>query len=148
MIYRILYSLLHDSAAIRDRVAFRIYPENAPAKTQGECIVIRQISGSINNHLLNESDCAQMTMQVDFYAESATKAHSGYQLVRNRLSGHSGAATYLDDAGEESTSAVSACNLIRPGTLVNEPRDGSDRWSYRVSADFEIFHSQSVPTHV
>lgn len=148
MIYRILGKLLRDSADIRDRVATRIYFENAPAKTQGECIIIRNISGSVNNHLTNETGVAQPLVQIDFYAENASKAHSGYQLVRNLLSGYRGTATYLDDDGEESTAEIQGCNLVRPGALVQEPRDGSDQWSYRYSADFEVFHEQTVPTHL
>lgn len=148
MIYRILGKLMHDSAAIRNRVGSRIFFENAPAGTQGECIIIRHLSGTANAHLLNESDCAQPMVQIDFYADSSSKAHSGYQLIRERLSGFSGAASYLDDDGEEATADVFGVNLLRPGALVNEPRDASDKWSYRFTADFEVFHSQTVPSHL
>lgn len=147
MIYRILGKLMHDSAEIRDRVGSRIYFENAPAGVTGECIILRHLSGTVNQHLGNEADVAQPLMQIDFYADSVAKAHSGYQLVRNLLSGYRGTATYLDDDGDEATSEIQGCNLLRPGMLVNDPRDGSDEWSYRYSADFEVFHSQSVPTH-
>lgn len=155
MIYRIIGKLLHDSPAIRDRVASRIHFENAPAqdplnptRTMGECIIIRYLSATVNNHLLNESDCAQPMVQIDFYAESVSKAHSGYQAIRNLLSGFNGEATLLDDVGTEATTRISACNLIRPGMLLEEPQDSSDKWRYRYSADFEVFHSQSVPSHV
>jgi hypothetical protein len=155
MIYRIIGKLLHDSPAIRDRVASRIHFENAPAQdprnptqTMGECIIIRHVSSAVNDHLQNESDCAQPTVQIDFYAESVSKAHSGYQAIRNLLSGYRGEATYLDDDGTEATTEIHGCNLIRPGALIEEPRDSSDKWRYRYSADFEVFHSQDVPTHV
>lgn len=148
MIHRILGKLLHDSAAVRDRVGERIYFEHAPAKTQGECIIIRHVSASANDHLSNESACAQPMVQIDFYADSSVRAHSGYEAVRNLLSGYSGEATFLGDDGDEETTRIYGCNLIRPGALVSEPRDASDRWRYRYSADFEVFHTQSVPTHV
>lgn len=147
MIYRILYSLLNGSPDIRNRVGSRIYPERVPAGVAGECIVISHISSEVESHLLNESDCAIPTMQIDFYSNSTSKAHSGYQLIRNLLSGYSGDVAHLSDDGGEETTHISSCNLISPGMLEEEPADGSDQWIYSYSADFQIFHSQSVPTH-
>jgi hypothetical protein len=54
----------------------------------------------------------------------------------------------LNDVGGETTVAVSSINLLRPGMFLDAPTDGSDAWTKRFSGDFEVFHSQDVPTHV
>lgn len=148
MTYRLLYKLLHDDTEITDRVGTRIYAENAPAKTVGPCIVLRMLSTDPSYHLQNETSVAAVTMQVDYYDSSATLAEVGYQLIRNLLSGRTPAnVTVLNELGEEETVRVQAVVTRRGGMLIADPRDGSDRWSYRFSADFELFHSQDVPTH-
>lgn len=148
MTYRLIRKLLYDSPAVRSRVATRIFAENAPEKTIGECIIIRNLSGSAEMHMQGETDCAMPMVQIDCYAESPLRAESLWQLVRNRLSGYSGSVDLLDSEGTEQTVVVSEFALRRPGMFIDEPRDSSDKWSYRYSADFEVFHSQSVPTLV
>lgn len=150
MIYRLLYKLLHDAPDVRNIVGTRIYPEHAPAKTQGACIIIRNLSGAAETHLQNECNMAQPMVQLDCYDRTATKARSLYEVVRLRLSGY-GATTVedvLDDDGAEQDIVLSSIILRRPGMYVEEPRDASDNWTHRYTADFEIFHSQTVPTHV
>lgn len=148
MIYRLMYKLLHDSADIRHRVATRIFAEHAPASTQGACIIIRHISGTAIDAVENETGLADNTIQIDFYDENITKCESGYQLIRNRLSGYRGDVDILDERGEEETITVTGINLLRPGGLVESPQDSSDKWTCRYSADFQVFHTQDVPTHV
>ena len=145
MIYRLLYKLLHDSAAVRDRVGARIYAEHAPAEVQGACIIIRNLSGRAEAGLDGESDCAMPMIQVDCYDDSMTKAESLYQLVRNRMSWFRGSLSVLNESGGETEVDVHEASLIRPGAFIEAPRDASDRWSYRYSADFEVFYEQAVP---
>lgn len=148
MIYRLLYKLLYDAADIRNRVATNIYASNVPAGVKGECIVMRRVSGSPNSYLESESDLATRMVQIDFYSKSATDAESGWELIRNAISGRGPEnVQVLNSSGTESTIRLGAINLIRPGDEIDEPHDGSDQWSYRFSGDFEVFHSQNVPTH-
>lgn len=145
MIYRLLYKLLYDAPNVVDRVGTRIFAEHAPQKTQGACIIIRNLSGSAENHMGGETDCAMPTVQVDAYDSSAPRAEELYQAVRNRISGFRGNVSVLDSTGSEQTVSVHEIALRRPGMFIEEPRDASDKWTYRYSADFEVFHSQSVP---
>lgn len=159
MIYRLLGKLLHDQADIRNRVGTRIWFENAPSMVgmtaeqkkqfEGPCIIIRNFSGSAETHLQNECDMAMPMVQIDAYDKTATKSHSLYELIRKRLSGFgSETVSVLNDEGEEEDVFVSSIILRRPGMFTEEPRNGSDVWTLRYTADFEVFHSQSVPTHV
>jgi hypothetical protein len=154
VIYRLLGKLMYDSPDIKNRVANRIYFENAPelksipVDQRGPCIIIRNFSGSAETHLQNECDMAMPMVQVDAYDVSTSKAHSLYQLVRTRLSGYGPeTVAVLNDEGEEEDVFVSSIVLRRSGMFVEEPRDASDKWTYRYTADFEVFHSQPVPTH-
>lgn len=146
MIYRILYKLLHDSEEVRNRVGTRIFAENAPESTQGACIILRNLSGRAESGLDGETDCAMPTLQLDCYDDSATKAESLFQRVRNRLSGYRGTVEVLDIDNAVTDIDVHEITLLRPGMFIEEPRDASDRWSYRYSGDFEVYHEQSVPT--
>lgn len=145
MIYRILYRLLNDAEGIRNRVGTKIFAENAPQQTRGEVIVLNRISETPDYHLAGESDCARSVVQVDFYAADPVAGEIGYQLIRNRLSGYSGEVSYLSD-GAEATTRIHESRILRTNTLTDEPADASDKWVHRVSADFEIFWQQSVPT--
>lgn len=154
MIYRLLGKLLYDQPDVRNRVGTRIWLENQPAfnslaaDQKGACIIIRNFSGSTETHLTNECDMAMPMVQVDFYDASATKAHSGFELVRRLLSGYGPeTVAVLNDEGEEEDVFVSSIILRRPGMYTEEPRNGSDVWVHRYTGDFEVFHSQSVPTH-
>lgn len=149
MTYRLLYKLLHDSEYIRDRVGSRIFRGNAPAGTKGACIILRRMGATINSHLQNESSVAQQMMQIDFYDDTMARAESGGELLRMRLSCMQRTTVQvLDASGEEIDVIVDSIQLRRPGEVIDEPRDASDKWSYRHSADYEVFHSQAVPTHV
>jgi hypothetical protein len=154
--YRLLGKMLYDSAAVKNRVSTRIYFEHAPelrsipVDQRGDCLIIRKLGSSPETHLTNECDMAAPMYQIDSYSTSPTKAESLHGLVRNRLSGF-GPDTItdvLDDEGELSDVFVSSVVMMRNNGYVEEPRDGSDKWTHRYTADYQVFHSQSVPTHV
>ena len=154
MIYRLLGKLMYDQPDIRNRVGSRIWFENQPefnklaADQRGPCIIIRNFSGSAETHLQNECDMAMPMVQIDAYDQSATKAHSLHELIRSLLSGYGPATvSVLNDEGEEEDVRVSSIILRRPGMYTEEPRNGSDVWVHRYTSDYEVFHSQSVPTH-
>ena len=148
MIYRVLWKLLHDSEAVRNRVSTRIYgdykPQDAPP---GEYIILRHVSGTPIDAVENETGLADDVMQVDFYGQKVADCKSGYQLIRNRLSGYRGTVDVLDYDGEEQEVKVTGINLLRKGSLIDLPQDGSDQWACRYSADFQVFYTQTVPTH-
>jgi hypothetical protein len=153
VIYQLLYDLMHGSAAIENRVATRIYPENAPhmdpqspLSQRGACIIIRLITGQPEYSLTAETDCAHTIVQIDCYDSDPRKANSLFELVRNRLSGYRGTVSVLDDDGEAQSIDVREMTFNRTGQTSEEPRDASDRWTRRRWAELEVFHSQSVPT--
>ena len=150
MICKALYKLLHDSAGVRDRVGTRIYADYAPQGSTGECIVLRELSEGPEYHLQNEADCLSTTVQLDYYSNAPMKARSGFRLVRSLLSGRGGPGddvAHEDEHGASVTTHLSSIVIRRAGALPEDPRDGSTEWRHRYSGDFEIFHSQTAPTH-
>lgn len=147
MIYQLLYKLLHDGAAIRNRVGTRIVARRAPADTPGEYIVLNIVGGTAHNHLSNEAGIGERVIQVSYFADSASAAQSGIELVRLRLSGFKGDVEILDPAGDLREYTVQA-NLITSNDFASEPQNASDKWSHQSTADFQVFFEQDVPTHV
>ncbi len=154
MIYRLLGKLMYDQPDIRNRVGSRIWFENQPefnklaADQRGACIIIRAISERSETHLQNECDMAQPMVQIDAYDENPTKADSLNELIRLLLSGYGPATvSVLDSSGDETDVFVSSIVKQSGGMATEEPVNGSDRWVYRRFSVYEVFHSQSVPTH-
>ncbi len=151
MIYRLLYKLLHESEAIRNRVGIRIFEENAPERRptdpKEEYIVLHLISENPDYHLDGEVGTGDAVVQVDCHGSHTSKARSLYQLVRNRLSGYRGSvADVLTDDGDLVSRDVCELTILRPGMIVGTPQDASDKWSYNCSTDISVFYEQSVPT--
>lgn len=156
MIYRLLGKMMYDSPDIKNRVSSRIYFEYAPElkkiplDQRGPCIVIRKVSGTAETHLQNECDKYAARMQIDCYDSTPTNAESLNELVRLKLSGF-GPATVegvLGSDGNEHDIRVDSIIRGTDGMYTDEPRDGSDKWTHRYLTEYEVFHSQSVPTHV
>lgn len=149
MIERLLYAFLRDSEAVRDRVGGRIYAGHAPANTQGPVIILRVVSRIRDDKysLDNEIGVTESIVQVDCYDERPALAYELFELVRNRLSGYSGEVTHTAANGSETTTFILSATIMREGEIYESPQDASDQWINRYSADFRIFHTQTVPTH-
>jgi hypothetical protein len=147
VIYRLGYKLLYDGADVRDRVATRIYAGQAPGGVAGEHIVMKVVGSQIHNHLTNEAAIGERMLQVSFFADTAVKAESGFELVRLRMSGFDDELEMLDPAGETRNYSIQA-NLVAANDQVSSPQDASDRWAHQHSGDFQVFFEQDVPTHV
>jgi hypothetical protein len=129
---------LRDSAAIRDRVASRVYPNKAPAGTRGETIILTEVTATRQYSLTNEIDQRSVLLQVDCYSDQAYKSESLFDLVRNRLSGHRGTA---------GSATIHGTRIIGEGASVEQPADSSDQWIHRYRGDFEFFHGVTAPDH-
>ena len=136
MVERTIRDMLRDTDSIRDRVAERIYGGNAPQGTYGECIIIRDVSGTHNYSLSGEIGTRQSVVQIDCYSDSSARAYDLCEMVRNRLSGRPG--------GDE----IESCIIVGGARAADEaPSDKSDRWVHSYSLDFEVFHYEGIPTN-
>jgi hypothetical protein len=134
-----LRTYLLDDEDVRHVVAERCYAGRVPEGVKGAVIVLQLITRQHHYHLGNEADVVEPTVQIDCYEATSALAEELAEHVRNRLSGCRGAT-----AGDMT---LQTAIIISDSSSTEEPRDKSDRWIYRVSVDYQIFHSQSVPTH-
>lgn len=149
MIERVLYAFLRDSEDIRNVVGSRIYAGYAPANTKGPVIILRVISRSRQGKysLQNETDVTEAVVQIDCYEERASLAFELFENVRKRLSGYYGEVTHVSSTGEETTTYIHSATILREDAVYEVRQDASDKWIDRYSADFQIIHTQPVPTH-
>jgi len=125
-----------DSDAIRDKIDGRVYAGRVPDGGKMPCVVLQTISTMRNYHLGGEAAISTAVMQADIYGESYSDVSDIAELIRNRTSGYSGSA------GDETIAEVT---IIREGETVQQPVDGSGKWTYRHSRDFNIFYTTTVP---
>jgi hypothetical protein len=135
---------LRASTNIYDAFGEDIYPEVIPQhrKDQWEAaLVISDLSNDPEMSLGGEVGTHISIVQIDVWTDGKRgKAHANElgELIRNRLNGYRGqlgSGVYCSCARMEKNNSVAA-----------DPVDGSDRHRRRVSMDFKITHTASVPT--
>lgn len=125
---------------VEDAIGGRVYNGRVPQHGEYPCVVLEVAATDFHYHLSNESTMQSPVVQVDCFdrdpeAENDTVA----DLVRNRLSGYTGAFNddvFCHDAMIENVSQID-----------DRPRDGSDNWIRRTRMDFKITHRVTAPTH-
>jgi hypothetical protein len=137
MIEREIKKYLHGSSNIRDVVGNRIYQGRAIQNVQGALLILRNITSERHYSLSEEVATKASILQIDAYDETAVKAYDLGELVRNRLSGYTGAAGDITIYGS---------TIISERSNVEEPGNRGDRWVFVYSFDFELTHSQTSPT--
>lgn len=139
MLLTAIRDILKASTAIRDRVDLGVrfpgvYADHGPQAVRGEYIVLQDVSGDHSYGLGGEIGTLATIVQVNCFSYKSEKAQSLFMLVRNRLSGYS-------------DSVIAEATIIGGlGSSPAPPVDNSDKWIYRYSKDFQIFHYESVPT--
>ena len=126
-----------DSDPIRDRIDGRIYAGRIPDKGKLPCVVIQVVSTTRHYHVGGESGITESIVQVDVWGESITEVDEIAELIRNRTSGYNGTA------GDET---IRVGLIVREGDTTDQPKDGSGKWIYRHSRDFQVFYTTTVPT--
>ncbi|MCA9232502.1 MAG: DUF3168 domain-containing protein [Planctomycetales bacterium] len=137
MIEKDLKTYLQASAAISDVVGTRIYSSRVAQGIKGALIVLRNITSQREYTLTGEVGVKLSTVQIDAYDQTSVKAQALAEKIRNRLSGYAGAAGDI---------TIQAATIIAERALRDTPVDASDQWTFRYSMDFDIWHTQSVPT--
>ncbi len=132
---------LAGSTAILNDVGDNIYPEVIPQGVEYEkAIVINDISNEPEYYLRGEVGKHTSQIQIDYWTDGQggkQTANAGEELIRNRLNGYK---------GQLGTGCYGSCRMIHNNSLSAPPFDGSDTNRRRVSMDFEIIHSATVPT--
>lgn len=134
---------LKGSIAIVDAFSNRIFPEVIPQGARSSAfpaVVINDLTNEPEYVLSGEAGTHISVIQIDVWTDGTGgkgKANELSELIRNRLSGYKG--TF-------GSGVWGSARLIRNDSLAAPPVDGSDLHRRRVSMDFSIIHSASVPT--
>lgn len=133
---------LAGSVEVHDEFGTNIYEARIPQNVvYTSALVITIVSQQPEYYLGGEVGTHISQVQIDIWSDGkrgAVHANRLSELVRNRLSGYRG------ELGEGCF-----CNharIIRYDSTAPEPVDGSNVHRRRVSMDFEIIHTASVPT--
>lgn len=120
----------------------RIYPDVVPQGTAYPYINLSDVSSSPEYDLDGEVGTHISIVTVDVWTDGTGRRAAAERLgdlVRNMLSGFKG---QFGDSGQW----CSGCEMQRNNILASDPLPGSDEHRRRVSMDFQITHSASVPT--
>ena len=131
---------LKTSTSIYDDVAPHIYLDTIPQGVDWEkAIVVSEVSAEPAYYLAGEAGTHTTVVQVQYWTDGTggrTKANTGAELIRNRLSGY---------RGQFGTGVRGTSRLISTTPLLPPPIDGSDNRRRGVNLDFEIIHRAAAP---
>lgn len=133
-----LYTHLRDDAGVSAIVGTRIYPMNAPPAAVLPYVTFQVIALDDLRHMTGVVGVAETLMQLDSWGVSAGVARSLKEAIRTALHGFSG------PMGDEALD-VRSSTLRTARDDFERPAGGGTVGLYRVSQDFAIWHSVSVP---
>ena len=118
-------------------VGTRIFPRAMPQDATLPAIVYQLISSISDDAIGAAAGIVTALVQVDVYADTHLAANNLAEDVRDSLHGFAGTM------GNETVRGLQLDNKFE-GYLV--PDDGGDDGTYRVTMDWSITHTESVPT--
>jgi hypothetical protein len=130
-------------ATVTAVVGTRIYPLKIPQSISTYPSITYQMISQVPAHTLTGgAGYAESRIQYDIYAETKPAADSLDEILRNVLQGFPPAG----NAGTMGSSTVSSVKADLLRELWEPSQDNSDKGWFRLSRDYWIRHSQSVPT--
>lgn len=134
---------LKGSTNILNAFSDDIYPEIIPQHRKDQwvqALVLNDLTNEPEMSLEGEVGTHTTVVQIDVWTNGVggkARANELSELVRNRLNGY---------RGTFGTGCYGTARMIRNDSVTAPPVDGSDLHRRRVSMDFEVIHSASVPT--
>jgi len=128
--------LIYDDAVLAIIVA-RVYPVSAPQNATLPYIVYQIVGSETLYHADNEAGLQATRMQIDCYAETYDAAYDLADKVRLALSGYTGLI---------STILIRGIFLESQQDLSEPTVERGEKPLMRISADYEVWHDQTVPT--
>ena len=136
-IHSALYRLLTSNGAVAALVGDRVYPMQAPQDTAYPLIVFSTIVELRAPTLAGASGAVNPKIQVDCWAESNEDADSLSDAVRLALDGYRGTVGSV---------VIRACALGLRHDGIVEPRDGTENRVFGRNMEFDVWHTETVPT--
>ena len=134
--------LLIDDSTVSALVSTRIYPAGSvPQTPQLPYIVTSRVSRSHTHHMTAGAGLAISRSQIDIYAKTQTKVDTLADGCREALDGYRGTVTN----GAQSL-VVKMCHLSNDILVSDVEWSGQNSGTPRITQDYKIGHSESVPT--
>lgn len=135
---------LESKSAIRQLSFGKIFYDRAPEVIAKPYILITVVAVNRFYTLLNEADAASIVVQVDVWHTDTNEMEKLAEAIRLAMSGTQNVFWGNPDAGGR---YVFSAKILREDVNADRPQDGSDRWVYNFSRDYDITHREPVPTH-
>lgn len=137
-----LHAELADDTTIAGLVGIRIRPGVAGKADALPYIVYNKITDVPAHHMTAAAGLTTTHWQIDCYAGSASAADTLAEAVRDALDGFPAGTMGSGD----NTANVRGCRLHGTTDDYIPPAEGQEYGVYRRIMEFEIWHTQSVPT--
>lgn len=136
------YHHLSNDTTVAGLVSARIYVDVAPSSVAGlNHITFQLISGTHEHHMTAAAGLTRKRVQVDVWATNSVSRDGISEAVREALDGYRG-----DMGATGSTVDVRMCHLVNETDGYESPVMGTEFGLFRRTMDWEIWHSESVPT--
>jgi len=134
----IIRSRLLASSAISNLVgANGVYPQMAPQTASLPYGILNRISELHDEHMLAASGLAEVSIQVDFFAETMSEIRTLGDAARLALDGFRGTV---------SGTKVHNIHLVSASDNIDTPDDGSDDPTRRTTQTYTVWIDETVPT--
>ena len=132
-----LRAYLVGKTSVTDEVGTRIYPGVLPQDATLPAAVYNVVFAEPHDVLTGSSGSVTSTVQVDIYSDSHISSNSAGEAIRLVTQGYSGSM------GSETINAV---RLTNRNETYEPPTDGSDLGRHRVLLEFDITHTNTIPS--
>lgn len=133
-----LYGHLTGDAGISALVSTRVFQHQAPTSAALDRITFTRVANEHENHLLGGAGLSRTLYQIDVWAVSGKRALAIAEAIRASLDGFIGKLM--------GTVNVRYAFLNNERDSIEKPVDGSEDSVFRISQDYNITHTESIPT--
>ena len=133
-----LRTYLVGKSSVTDLVGTRIYPAVLPQSATLPACVYSVISSVPNDCIAGSSGSVTASVQVDVYSDSHITSNNIAEQIRLVTQG------YFGSMGDEFVGGVRLENKYE---MYERPVDGSDLGRHRCLLNFEITHTNTIPTY-
>lgn len=133
-----LVTYLNTKTGLTDLVGTRIEPIESATSSTGARVTFQRIAAEHAHHMRAAAGWCKTTIQIDCWAETAVACSNVAEQVR----------TALDGMRNTTMSGVTISHVVLQGErdTFEEPVDGSEKGVFRISQDWTLAHTESVPT--
>lgn len=132
-----LQTYLLTKAAVTDEIGTRLYPNRLPKNPTFPCAIYNTITQSPQHHFGGAAPLTYATIQIDIFAQTQIAAHDAANGFRDAADGYRGAA---------GSDYLQTCHLDIQRDDHDEPTDASDAPIYRVSQDWRVAVTETIPS--